>query len=214
MCVCVYTLAQSAFQQAHKHCGHASYILLFNQAVWRKLPSTLGSCDLSWLMMCQRDVIHSNLAGCVAHARWCYGHLQKNRVAFMSWAFGGTEKEMASFACLTVKRQRAVKTDLSVLLFFRPLLSFAVTLLTAAPHSPIFLVLIQKPWVDPVGVAFCMQNWHLISSVRSWQVCFPHRYHGKGFNEIFWWTFILFKMCHLSPWEQDWEPALSQAWVL
>lgn len=45
---------------------------------------------------------------------------------------GGTEKEMASFACLTVKRQRAVKTDLSVLLFFGPLLSFAVTLLTAA----------------------------------------------------------------------------------
>lgn len=51
----------------------ASYILLFNQAVWRKLPSPLGFCDLSWLMACHRGVMHGNLAGCVAHAWLVYG---------------------------------------------------------------------------------------------------------------------------------------------
>ena len=51
----------------------ASYILLFNQAVWRKLPSPLRSCDLSCLMVCHRGVIHGNLAGHVAHARVDWG---------------------------------------------------------------------------------------------------------------------------------------------
>lgn len=65
VCVCTHLLSQLPSMDTDTV---ASYILLFNQAVWRKLPSPPGACDLSWLMACHRDVMHGNLAGCVAHA--------------------------------------------------------------------------------------------------------------------------------------------------
>lgn len=110
----------------------------------------------------------------------------KKRVASISsWLSGRQKRESLSLARCSVEKQRATKADLSVLFF---LLLFVPRPGTLSSRPGVDRILRSFSshflirWVDPVGVASFGLNWHLISPVRSCQLCVHAGEHDKVFK--------------------------------
>lgn len=129
-------------------------------------------------------------------------------MASLSWLCGGHRRERPCLAPFSVEKQRAVKADLFVLLFFLPLcppLWYSEQLPSGRSHTQDELssdhVVIRKHLVDMCAVAPCRQNWCLISAFESCEVSVNAGKVTKAFNGVFQLTFFPWNTWHPRAWD-------------